>query len=184
VSALPKLMTVEEFLDWEERQEERYEYDGVTVHAMTGGTAAHAAIQANLLRVLGNCLKGKPCRPFGSELKLKLESSVRYPDAFVVCAPVEPTATYVTDPVVIFEVLSESTAWRDLGVKNMEYQATPSARRYVALHQAAVAAEVFHRADDGDWKHQFISGAGVLAMPEIEVSIALSEIYEDVVLPS
>jgi Uma2 family endonuclease len=184
MSALPKLMTVEDFLDWEERQEERYEYDGVTVQAMTGGTAAHAAIQVNLLTVLRNCLKGKPCRPFGSELKLRLASSVRYPDAFVVCAPVAPTATYVTDPVVIFEVLSESTAWRDLGVKNMEYQATPSARRYVALHQTTVAAEVFYRTEDGDWKHQFISGDGVLAMPEIEVSIALSEIYEDVALPA
>jgi len=184
VSALPKLMTVEEFLDWEERQELRHEFDGAAVHAMTGGTAAPAAIQVNLLAVLRNRLKGKPCRAFGSELKLKLTSSVRYPGAFVICTPVAPTATYVTDPVVIFEVLSESTAWRDLGVKNMEYQATPSARRYVALHQAAVAAEVFHRADDGEWKHQFIAGDGVLAMPEIDVSFALSEIYEDVVLPS
>lgn len=184
MNALPTPMTVEDFLAWEERQEERYEYDGVAVHAMTGGTAAHSALQANLLRVLGNCLKGKPCRVHGSELKLRLTSSVRYPDAFVVCAPVAPTATYVTDPTVIFEVLSESTAWRDLGVKNMEYQATPSVRRYVALHQTTVAAEVFYRAEEGDWKHQFLSGDGVLAMPEIDVSIALSEIYEDVELPS
>lgn len=184
MSALPKPVTVEEFLDWEERQEERYEYDGVTVHAMTGGTAAHAAIQVNLLSVLRSRLKGKPCRPFGSELKLKLGSSVRYPDAFVVCAPDKPTATHVTEPVVIFEVLSESTAWRDLGVKNMEYQATPSVRRYVALHQTTVAAEIFYRAEGGDWKHQFLSGDGALAMPEIDVSISLSEIYEDVALPS
>jgi Uma2 family endonuclease len=184
MSAALQPMSVEEFLAWEERQELRYEFDGVIAYGMTGGTAAHAAIQVNLISALQNRLKGKPCRAFGSELKLKLGSSVRYPDAFVVCTPVEPTATYVAEPVVIFEVLSESTARADLGVKNTEYQATPSARRYVVLHQTAIAAEVFYRDDLGDWKHRFLSGDQTLALPEIDVEIPLSEIYDDIALPS
>lgn len=180
MGALPKPLTLAEFLEWEERQEGRYEYDGVSTYAMTGGTAAHAAIQVNLLHALRQRLKGGPCRPYGSELKLKLESSIRYPDAFVVCSPVKPSATFVTDPVIVFEILSERSAGRDLGAKSVEYQATASIRRYIVLHQTAMAAEVFHRSDDDSWVHEFVSGDKAVNMLEIGTSIPLAEIYEDV----
>jgi Uma2 family endonuclease len=180
MGALEKPWTLDEFIAWEERQERRYEYDGIATYAMTGGTRAHAAIQANLLRLLGNQLKGKPCRPYGSDLKLKLETSVRYPDAFVECSPGDMKSREATKPVVIFEILSESTARQDLGVKNIEYQATPSVRRYVVLHQTAMAAEVFFRKEDGEWTHEFVTDAKLLDMPEIGVAIPLLDIYEDV----
>src|SRR5215212_222174 len=120
--ALRRPMTIEAFLDWEERQELRWEFDGFAPVAMTGGTAAHSAIQRNLVIALGGRLRGKPCQVCTSDLKVRVSGSIRYPDAFVVCSPVLPRTTVVADPVVVFEVLSPSTASKDHFVKNQEYR--------------------------------------------------------------
>ena len=132
---LRKPMTLEAFLAWEERQELRYEFDGFQPVAMTGGTFTHAAIQRNLIMALGNRLRGKPCQALGSELKIAVAGSIRYPDGFVVCTPVARDATVVTDPVVVFEVLSPSTSTTDSIVKNQEYRDTASIQRYIMLEQ-------------------------------------------------
>ena len=180
MTALPKPITLDEFVAWEERQELRYEYDGFVARAMTGGTLAHASIQANLIRVLGNALRGSPCRAYGSELKVRTDTSVRYPDALVTCSRGDPRSTFAPDPVVLFEIVSRSSAGIDLGVKNVEYQTLPSVKRYVVLRQSFAAADVFQRDDDGEWVNEFVSAEGVLAMPEIGVVIPLAEIYEGV----
>lgn len=181
--ALRKTMTLEQFLAWEERQELRYEFDGFQPIAMTGGTAAHSAIQVNLLAALRTRLRGQPCRPHGSELKIEVAGSIRYPDAFVVCAPIPPKDTVVRDPTVVFEILSESTAGTDLIEKNAEYRATPSVQRYVILEQTHAAAIVFTRKGE-DWISDIIAGGeAVLRMPEIGVEIPLGELYEGVGLP-
>lgn len=122
-------MTLRQFLAWEERQPLRYEFDGFQPVAMTGGTAAHSAIQRNILHALTGRLRGKPCQPYGNDLKIEVVGRARYPDAFVVCMPVAPRQTVVTDPVVVFEVLSDGTANTDLVEKNAEYRATPSIQR-------------------------------------------------------
>src|SRR5579872_4241920 len=111
---LPKPLSLAAFLDWEERQPLRYEFDGSAPVAMTGGTAAHAAIQRNLAVAVGGRLRGKPCQFYGNDLKIEAVGRVRYPDGFVVCSAVAPGDRIVRDPVVIFEVLSEGTARTDL----------------------------------------------------------------------
>ena len=181
MNALPKQMSLDEFLAWEERQELRYEYDGLAARAMTGGTQAHAGIQVNLMAALRNGLRGKPCRAFGSELKVRTQTSIRYPDALIVCGPLEPRSTFARDPVVIFEILSPSSARLDLGAKNAEYQTIPSLRRYVVLHQTQAAAEVFRRDENGEWTFEFLDASSLLEMPEADVRLALAEIYEDIV---
>jgi Uma2 family endonuclease len=189
--ALKRPWTTEQFLAWEERQELRYEFDGFQPVAREGGTAAHSAIQRNLIFALTGGLRGKPCRPHGSEfkpcrphgseLKIKVaDRSICYPDAFVVCTTVPPRATVVSDPVAIFEVLSESSATDDFVTKNAEYRATPSVKRYVILEQAKAAAAVFSRKGD-DWVADLLTGNdAILRMPEIGLDIPLSEIYTDV----
>ena len=178
--ALRRPMTLAEFLAWEDRQELRYEFDGVGPIAMTGGTAAHATIQRNLAISVGGRLRGGPCRFYGSDLKIEVAGRVRYPDGFVVCAPLANTAKVVSDPVVIFEILSESTSSTDRIVKNREYEATPSVRRYVMLEQDRIAATVFARVE-GDWVGHVILEDAILAMPEIGQEIPLAEFYEGLV---
>ena len=176
--AVHKPMSLAEFLEWEERQELRYEFDGVEPVAMTGGSAAHADIQANITTALRNRLRGKPCKFYGSDLKILVgDNSSRYPDGMVVCSPVTPNATIVRDPVVIFEVLSPSTAAKDRIVKAREYQATPSVQRYVMLEQARVGATVHVRAADG-WNVLVLKESDTLALPEIGLTIPLAEFYE------
>ncbi len=177
--ALRSPMTLQQFLMWEERQDLRYEFDGFQPVAMAGGTAAHAAVQSNLIAALVVRLRGKPCRSYGSELKIEVAGRIRYPEAFVVCTPVPPRATVVTDPVVVFEVLSDGTANDDLVLKNAEYRATPSIQRYVILQQTHAGAIVFTRKDE-DWITEIVNDQGILHMPEIGIEIPMAEIYADI----
>ena len=175
--ALRKPMSLEAFLDWEERQELRYEFDGFEPIAMTGGTSEHSAIQRNLIIALGSRLRGKPCQVHGSELKIAVARSIRYPDAFVVCSPIPRRTTVVTEPVVVFEALSPSTAVTDRIVTNQEYRDSPSIRRYVMLEQDRQAATIFAR-QDGDWVGHILSGDASIAMPEIGIDLPLGELYD------
>jgi Uma2 family endonuclease len=175
--ALRQGMNLADFLDWEARQELRYEFDGFQAYAMVGGTAAHSTIQRNLLTALTIRLRGKPCQAHGSELKIAVAGSVRYPDAFVVCTRVAPKAQVVADPVVIFEVLSETTARVDHVTKNAEDRATASVQRYVMLEQDSQAATVFAREGDR-WVGSLLTGDAMLAMPEIGIEVPLAELYD------
>jgi Uma2 family endonuclease len=179
--AVRKPMTLAEFLEWEERQPLRCEFDGVGPIAMTGGTAGHADVQRNLAIAVGGRLRGKPCRFYGSDLKFQVaEGHVRYPDGMVVCSPIDRTATVIYDPIIVFEVLSPSTTRDDRIVKAREYQATPSVQRYVMLEQDAVGATVYARSGNA-WTHEILVADSILALPEIGVSLPLAELYEGVV---
>jgi Uma2 family endonuclease len=181
-TALRSPMTLEQFLDWEEGKELRYEFDGWQPMAMTGGTDRHEAIGGNLRALLQDRLRGKPCRARGPTLKVEVMGRIRYPDAFVYCNPVPPGETVIRDPVVVFEVLSPGTSRTDRIEKLREYQATPSIQRYVILEQDSIAAMVFTRRGEG-WDVRPLTAGDVLAMPEIEVEVPLADIYADVALP-
>ncbi len=84
--ALRKPMTMAEFLEWEERQEVRYEFDGFGPVAMTGGTFAHERIGGNIRAELHNRLRGPRCVAVGPTLTIEVAGRIRYPDAFVLCS--------------------------------------------------------------------------------------------------
>ena len=176
MSASLRPMTLAEFLAWEERQELRYEFDGVRPVAMVGGTRAHASIQRNLAIAVGGRLQGTPCVYYGNDLKVEVAGRIRYPDGFVTCTPGAERDTVERAPVVVFEVLSESTQRTDWTLKNDEYRATPSVRRYVILDQDAIRATVFAREGD-EWLGRILRSGDLLAMPEISVAMPLEELY-------
>lgn len=182
MSAVAKPMTLEAFLDWESRQELKYEFDGFQPVAMTGGTAAHSAIQVNLMGLLFNAMRGHRCRVHGSHLKVQVAGRIRYPDAFMVCSPVLPGALVVHDPVVVFEILSPSTFDTDHFEKNLEYRDTPSVQRYVMLEQSCRGATVFSRERD-DWIGHVLTGDDHLALPEVGITLRMAELYEGVTFP-
>ena len=183
MSAVTKPMTLEAFLDWESRQELKYEFDGFQPVAMTGGTAAHARIQFNLLGLLFARLRGHRCEGYGSELKIQVAGRIRYPDAFIVCSPVEADAIVVHDPVVVFEILSPSTSDVDHFEKNLEYRDTPSIQRYVILEQSRRGATVFARIG-GDWIGHVLTGNDTLELPEVETTLPVADLYEGVTFPA
>lgn len=177
-NALRQPMTTEQFLAWERGQDLRHEFDGFAAAAMTGGTFEHDAIQVNLLRALANRLAGMPCRAHGNSLKVEVAGSIRYPDAFVTCGPIPRGSTVLRDPVVVFEVLSRGTARTDRMVKNREYAATASVRRYVMLEQGMVGTTMFERVG-ADWLGRILGPDVVIRMPEIGIEVSLAELYED-----
>jgi Uma2 family endonuclease len=181
-ASLSEPMTRAEFLDWEERQELRYEFDGARVVAMIGGTLDHSLIQGNLFAALHAALRDGPRRVHGGHAKIETARGYRYPDVFVTCADTRGQGTVAREPVVVFEVLSPSTSRVDRIVKVREYGDTPSIRRYVILEQTAQAATVFSH-DAGQWSGIVVQGDASLDLPEIGVSLPLTEIYRGVEFP-
>jgi Uma2 family endonuclease len=180
-NALREPMTLDAFLNWERRQELRYEFDGFASVAMNGGTLNHIAIGDNVVAALRDRLRS-PCRVFSSSAKIIVAGHVRYPDVTVTCSPIDGRSDILPNPVVVFEVLSPSTAAVDRLTKNAEYAATPSIQRYVMLEQVRIGATVFAR--DGDrWIGTVLLDDATLSMPEIGVDLALRDLYANIDLP-
>jgi Uma2 family endonuclease len=175
-------MTMEAFLEWESRQALKYEFDGSQPVAMNGVTVAHSTIQGNLLGILFNGLRGHRCKAHGSDLKIRVVGRIRYPDAFVVCSPMSPDTLIIDDPVIVFEILSPSTSYKDRIEKNREYRATPSIQRYVILEQSRTGGTVYTRSGSA-WDADFVLPGGMLAMPEIGLTIKLDDLYEGIDMP-
>lgn len=169
-------MKMAEFLDWEERQELRWEFDGQHARLMTGGTLNHDSVTFGVRSAVGSRLAGAPCRVLGPNVKIVVEGSVRYPDVVVTCTPQRGTATVVEAPLIVFEILSESSSRTDRIVKAQEYLRCPTIQRYVILEQDAVAATVLERRADG-WNSKTLTAADTLGLPEIGISLPLSACY-------
>ena len=174
-------MALDEFLAWERRQELRYEFDGFEAVAMTGGTLNHSTLATDLVAALRSRLR-PGCRAYRGDVKILVAGRVRYPDAAVTCSPIDGQSDILPNPVVVFEVLSHSTASIDRVTKNAEYAATPSIQRYVMLEQVRIGATVFAR-DGEKWVGTVLLDGAVLAMPEIGVELPLRDLYAGVELP-
>lgn len=146
--SLPPPLSLEEFLAWGPRQEWPFEWDGVQPVAMVGGNATHSELGLRVHDAPRAKLAGGPCRVFRSATGVLTAggSRLRYPDLVVTCAAVGGRDQVAPDPVFILEVLSESTAAVDRGVKRAEYAALPSLARYVMLAQDAPIALICDRA--------------------------------------
>jgi Uma2 family endonuclease len=182
--ALARPMSLAEFLDWEQVQEARYEFDGQAPRLMTGGTFEHSEIATNLVEVLRRRLR-PPCRAVRGDVKILAAGDTRayYPDAVVTCAPVPRGALVIPEPVVVFEVLSPSTTHVDRYEKNRAYLATPSIRHYVILEQDRLAATVLTRAGDHRSLGVVDDPGASIAQPEKGVEVPLAEIYAGIELP-
>src|ERR1700730_1278708 len=173
-----QLMSLDEFLAWERDQPERYEYAGGVVTMMTGGSAAHVTIAMNLAFALRHALRGTGCRPFGSDMKVIANHTVRYPDISVICRPVGDRENHLSDPVVIIEVISPGTEREVRGRKKFDYFATPSIRQYAIIEQDERLIDLYTRTGDR-WTDEIIEGDAVLNLSSIGVEVSLDVIYED-----
>src|SRR5688572_6932440 len=98
----PELISVEEYLAGELVSRVKHEYRGGFVYAMAGGRSQHNEIATNITVAVGGRLRGKPCRPYNSDMKVRVPppptERYYYPDASIVCRPVEPDANFLEDP--------------------------------------------------------------------------------------
>jgi Uma2 family endonuclease len=168
-----------DFLAWERQQPERYERVSGVVRMMTGGTVDHNRIALNVADALRQRLRTSSCETFVSDVKvLSPAADVMYPDVVVICGEIPGKATELETPVVVVEVLSESTAERDHGRKRWAYQTIPSLRHYVLIDQNEPAVEVASRSDDGSWRSLLHRGLDArLRLDALGVDLGLDEIF-------
>ena len=176
------LLSPEDFLLGEDGAPQKHEYLNGVVYAMAGGTNRHARIGTNLAVALGSRLRGKRCQPFNSDALIRVQQGedlrFYYPDLSVVCEPNAPEERFQDKPVVIFEVLSESTARLDRGEKRAAYLTIPSLR-VLALVDTEIMAVTLWRRTGESWTQEYATAPEqVLAFPEIECELPLAEIYE------
>ena len=175
----------QEYFDLEQAQDQRYEYLAGEVFAMEGGTEAHALISANTVTALSMRLRERPCRVYGADMKLYIAAADKfcYPDVMVLCGEGDRGGNYVEAPVLIVEVLSDSTESYDRGLKFEHYRAIPALRHYLLLSQRRLHAELFTRTDPVSWRFQETSGdAGGVVLDAWGVELPLSELYRNVEL--
>lgn len=175
-----------EYLRRERVAEFRSEYFAGEVFAMAGGSFRQSLIKANVVRELGNSLKGRPCMACDSDLRVKVSATglYTYPDASVICEPIEfddDQRDTVLNPVLLVEVLSSSTEAYDRGKKFEHYRRISSFRDYLLISQDAPHVEHFHRNDDETWTLTDVNGIdAILELTSLGVRLHLREIYDKV----
>ncbi|MGH8501210.1 MAG: Uma2 family endonuclease [Gammaproteobacteria bacterium] len=169
-------LSVEDYLVAEEVAEVRHEYVAGAVYAMVGATARHNRIAVRLASRLESHLAGSPCQTFISDMKVCAADAFYYPDVIVTCQPVAPEAVYLTEPVLIAEVLSESTEGRDRLEKWAAYRALPSLREYVLIAQDRPAVEVYRRNEEG-WDQISLDSGETMELVSLDLEVPLDELY-------
>jgi Uma2 family endonuclease len=185
VNVLPagkKTWTPEEYLAWERRQPEKHEFHGGEVFAMAGATSEHNQIVANVLGELRSALRQKPCRVFASDLRVTVPATglYTYPDASVVCGRPEledDTLDTLLNPLVLVEVLSESTEDYDRGTKFTNYRTIPSFRDYVLISTDKVLVEYHTRQSDGSWLLREYRAGQRFRLESVGCELAVDELY-------
>ena len=173
----PERMSLPDFLAWEEAQPLRHERVGGEVWAMTGGTLAHNRIGLNVYSALRVRLAGTGCEAFAFDVRVVTpRGDVMYPDV-VACGERHDTNKDVSDPVVLVEVLSGSTAERDDSFKRWAYGTIPSLKHYVLIAQNRAEAEV-STADGEAWRSVVLRDAAAsLRLEALGVEIPLAEVF-------
>jgi Uma2 family endonuclease len=169
--------------------DQRSEYVAGEVFAMAGSTEEHNLIVANLVRELGNQLKGRPCRVYPSDMKVHIAAADlgAYPDVMVICGERrfhDDRRDVVTNPTLIVEVLSDSTEAYDRGEKFRHYRCLDSLQAYLLVSQTHMQAELFVRQPDGAWSLRgYQDPETIIPLPVIDAELALAEVYDKVELP-
>ena len=177
------VFTPEEYFDWEERQEERHEYAYGEVYTMPGGTSEHFLIIGNWVRLLGNALLEADALVYPDGMRVQIhDQRYVYPDVSVVVGAPEfrdPKRRVLTNPAVIVEVLSESTAAYDRGEKFGYFREVPSIQTIVWVDSERRFAEVAVKTDNA-WSLPAPVLEGAVALPALGLEVALEDVYRGV----
>ena len=190
MSSQPRtLLSSEEYLTLDRRSEYRSEYLNGEVIAMTGASRKHNLIVANLTRELTQQLRGKACELYPNDMRVKVPSSrlYTYPDVVIVCGEPKFEDEYVDtliNPILIIEVLSESTESYDRGKKFGYYRTVESLAEYLLIAQDEYKIEQYVKQTDGRWLLSEASSLeGTVELVSIQCLLALKDVYDRVLLP-
>ena len=175
--------TAAEYLAWETGQLERHEYLDGEVFAMAGAEDRHVTVGGNLYIALRQHLSGSPCRTFMSDMRLHVAAanSYFYPDILVTCSPLDQASALVkTEPKLIIEVLSPSTAAYDRGVKFSQYRRLGSLQEYVLVDLDSRSTDCYRLGADGLWVlHPFAKGETV-TLASVALALTAAQLFAEV----
>ena len=175
-------MSVEEYLALDRAAEVKCEYHDGELFPVVAVTIEHGRVTANTIRRLSERLDGKPCRVLNSPIRVRVSpTKFVYPDILVVCGKIDVTdeaQDTLTNPKVIVEVLSPSTAGYDYGPKFALYRRLSSFEEYVLIAQDEPRVEVFRKNSDGQWVLYSNEGLeGMVRVETLDIDLPLAEIY-------
>jgi len=194
-----KKLTIEEFLEFERASTEKHEYyqgevfpmlDNVQhadleleVRAMSGASHTHNLLSINLIGELYTKLKGKPCRPYGSDMRVYIPENTlfTYPDISVFCGEFSKLGNdSAIAPAILIEILSKSTKNYDRGGKFKLYREIPTLKEYILVDSESLCIEVFRLNAADHWELEEIKSIDKeLQIPSLQLSIPLSDIYHN-----
>ena len=185
----PLNFSLDDFMQWESQQSERHEYINGEIFEMTGARDGHNTISGNLFAALRSSLRGSPCRPFIADMKLRIDApdASFYPDVMVTCDARDKTPE--TDlakqhPALIVEVLSESTAAYDRGLKFECYRNIEILKEYLLIEEDRRHADLFRRREeDGLWVLYASGATDDVVLESVGVRLSMDVLYEDVAFP-
>jgi Uma2 family endonuclease len=176
--------SVEDYLAGELVSPIKHEYIDGYVYAMSGARNVHNDIAINISGELRSRLRDKPRKPCNSDTKVRIPRPPKerffYPDAFVVCKASPPELSYQERPVVIFEVISESTRRTDEWEKKEAYMALPTLCVYALVEQLQPLVTLYRRQGQEFVREVYNSLEAVIPLKEIECELPMAEIYHRV----
>ncbi len=183
----PNFISIQDYLAGEEVSGVKHEYIGGTVHAMAGATNRHNTISLNASSSLLNLLRGKTCQAFNSDTKVRIQfpdhTRFYYPDAMVVCESNSGSDHFQDRPVVIVEVLGDSTRRTDLEEKRDAYLTISSLKILIFVEPDSPFVTLYRRKPEGGFSSESHTGLdAIIPLPEIEASLSLADLYERVEL--
>lgn len=172
-------LSLDAYIAWENAQPERHEFYRGEVFAMVGVRRVHGMVSGNVFAALKSALRGGPCEVFTESLKVQVaDEAVFYPDVFVTChADDLRTEMVFRHPVLIVEVLSESTQAYDRGVKFAMYRHIAELREYVLIDPDSRSVEVFRRNERGLFELHDFTDAQTLELASVQVRIPLADVF-------
>ena len=176
----------EAYLEVERESETKSEYYDGVVYAMTGASINHIRVVTNLTRELSSQLRARRCDVLSNEMKVRLQNSRKffYPDVIVLCGEPEfhdERRDIILNPLLVIEVLSDSTEAFDRGTKFQAYQTLDSLKEYILVAQDRPVVEQYVRQADGKWIYTAAVGLeSSLTLPSVECSLNLSAVYDKV----
>lgn len=189
MSALPmidKPMSEADYLASERESEVKHEFIDGRVYAMSGASEAHNLIAGSIYVSLYTQLRGRPCKIYPSDMKVRTPStrSYTYPDISVVCGDAQfdgDLRDILLNPSVVIEVLSPNTERFDRGRKFQRYRELESLQEYVLVAQDSPHVERFARQDNGLWQLSEAHGLQAsLPLTSIDCVLRLAEVYEQI----
>ncbi len=179
-----KIYSIPEYLEMENTALEKHEYYKGEIFAMSGAGARHNIISVNILITLGNALKGKSCRPYGSDMRIHIpeNSLFTYPDISIICGNVitlKEDENTATQPAIIIEILSPSTKNYDRGEKFLLYRAIPALKEYILIDSESIHVEHFAINRENLWQlKEYNKPQQEINIETIDVRLMLEEVYE------